>query len=552
MNVYDSPHMPGVKPRPCPPPPGPHHDPFHHDHCCEPPHHCLPPHHCEPPYGLINHYNKVCFKNYDEAVYKLKVKSLLPGEIAFAYYFDKNAEYGINAIAAVGSIKMGATNIIYDNADDIQSLIESLSTKVDSNNEKFETIVDQFDYINNAIKDISSRLHKAEDKNDSSSIDSSISDVNNKIDNIIQDNASLNERIDTLDSQMDQVTDYIAQHELDYQALDASVKQLRIDVDSLGLNSKLDELDKKIDQTKEDIILETKANDASLEAKLTKEFDDKLKEYSDSLDNLKVEITQQINDAVEPLKTDIYDLKQKTTELETNIGKAKEDAIKDSKEYTDNQIADKMQGINSSLTDMSNTIHDLSDLITNVSTNADNERKELKRYIDQVKSDVVDENTTFKSEVNSEINKQRQYITDTIDGFKKEYTATTDKAIDEKVKVVSDKLDNYINESTTKHSEIEAKISTIKTDFATYKGELNETIANKIADQNTNMRNYLDTTISKDRSYYDSLYARKEQIPVNITSGAGIIVENGVVNLNVDINGVLTVGGKRYQLTQLN
>lgn len=546
MNVYDSPHMPGVKPRPCPPPPGPHHDPFHHDPCC------LPPHHCEPPYGLINHYNKVCFKNYDEAVYKLKVKSLLPGEIAFAYYFDKNAEYGINAIAAVGSIKMGATNIIYDNADDIQSLIDSLSTKVDSNNEKFDAIVDQFDNINDTIKDISSRLHKSEDKNDTSNIDSSITDINDKIDDIISNNASLNERIDTLDSQMDQVTDYIASHELDYQALDASVKQLRIDVDSLGLDGKLEELDKKIDQTKEDILLETKADDASLKAKLTKEFDGKLKDYSDALDNLKVQIAKDIEDAVNPIKNDVYDLQTKTAELETNISKAKDEAVATSKEYTDNQISDKMQGINSSLTDMSNTIHDLSDLITNVSTNADNERKELKRYIDQIKSDVVDENTTFKGEVTSELNSQKQYIKDTIDGFKKEYTVTTDRAIDEKVKVVSDKLDKYINKATTEHSEIEAKISTIKKDFATYKGDINTSIANRIADQNTNMRSYLDNAISEDRKYYDTLYAHKDMIPVNIVSGAGVTVENGVVNLNVDSNGVLTVGGKRYQLTQLN
>jgi len=66
------------------------------------------------------------------------------------------------------------------------------------------------------------------------------------------------------------------------------------------------------------------------------------------------------------------------------------------------------------------------------------------------------------------------------------------------------------------------------------------------------MRNYLDNAISTDRSYYDSLYARKDQIPVNVVSGAGVTVENGVVNLNVDSNGVLTVGGKRYQLQQLN
>ncbi len=533
MNVYDFPHMPGVKPRPCPP-----HKPFGpHEPCCE------------PPYGLINHYNKVCFKNYEEAVYKLKIKTLLPGEIAFAYYFDKSAEYGINAIAAVGSIKMGATNIIFDNIEDIQSYIEDLKEHVDSNSEKFDAIIDQFDQIKRDFSDISTKINKSDD---TSNINGSISNITDKIDDIIADNASLTERIDTLDDQMEQVTDYIASHELDYQALDASVKQLRTDVDSLGLDSKLDELDKKIDQTKTDILLETKADDASLKAALTTEFDGKLKEYTDSLDEFKIQVVKDIEDAVSPLKNDIYDLQVKTDELNTSITKAKDDAVTESKEYTDSQLGDVLQTINNSLTDMSNDIHDLSDLITNVSTNADNERKELKHYIDQIKSDIDSANTEFKGEVTSELNNQKQYITDTIEGFKKEYTATTDKAIDEKVKVVGDKLDNYINESTTKHSEIEAKISTIKTDFATYKGDVNETIANKIAEQNTNMRSYLDNAISSDRTYYDTIYARKDQMPVNIVSGAGVTIENGVVNLNVDVNGVLTVGGRRYQLTALN
>mgnify|MGYP003436781903 FL=1 len=46
--------------------------------------------------------------------------------MAFAYYFDKTADYGINAIAAVGSIKLGGTNIIYDNTDKVQQLMDKL------------------------------------------------------------------------------------------------------------------------------------------------------------------------------------------------------------------------------------------------------------------------------------------------------------------------------------------------------------------------------------------------------------------------------------------
>ena len=40
-------------------------------------------------------------------------------------------------------------------------------------------------------------------------------------------------------------------------------------------------------------------------------------------------------------------------------------------------------------------------------------------------------------------------------------------------------------------------------------------------------------------------------MPKTISGGKGIVIENGIANLTIDDNGILTVGGKRYQLTQI-
>lgn len=420
MNVYDlPPRRPGVNTcHPCPPSPpmpphcGPHHGPCHdpfHDPCCE------PPHHCHPPYQIINHYNKVCFKNYDEAVSKLKVKNLLPGEMAFAYYFDKTADYGINAIAAVGSIKLGGTNIIYDNADKVQQLMDKLQDTVSANNEKFESIKTKLDMLD----DISTKLDNIikNDSSNSSTITSSLDNIKKDIENLKDTDTSIFERLDTIDSQVNQVGEYLEAHEEFAQALDASVKKLRDDVDNLELDGKLNELDQKIDQTKQDILTQATADHAKLKSDFEKQ------------------------------------------------------------------------------------INDLSDLITESTTNATNAHQELKNYIDGIKADITGENTTFKGEVNAELNSQKQFLKDSIEEFKSEYTVSTNDSIQRECGKVQTKLEEFINTANTKHSAIEPKISTINQIFDTYKTEVNGQVDNKIAQLNTNMRNYLDNAISINRRF---------------------------------------------------
>ena len=549
MNVYDLPtHRPGVNTcHPCPPPSMPPHcgtchDPFH-DPCCE------PPHHCHPPYQLINHYNKVCFKNYDEAVSKLKVKNLLPGEMAFAYYFDKTADYGINAIAAVGSIKLGGTNIIYDNADKVQQLMDKLQDTVSANNEKFDSIKTKLDMLD----DISTKLDNIikNDSSNSSTITGSLDGIKENIENLKKADTSIFERLDTIDTQVNQVSEYIDTHEEFVQALDASVKKLRNDVDSLNLEGKFDGVEQKLETLKQDILKQATADHAKLKSDLEKQINDLSTDYSGSLDDLKVAITAEIEASTTPIKNDIYDLQVKDSVLDNKIDDTKVEAVDEAKQYTDQKIEDTMQDINTSLTKMKNDIHDLSDLITESTTNATNAHQELKNYIDGIKADITGENTTFKGEVTAELNSQKQFLKDSIEGFKSEYTASTNDSIQRECGKVQAKLEEFINTATTKHSAIDAKILTLETSFTTYKAELEGHVNDKITQLNTNMRNHLNTVISQNRDQQDSIYARKDEIPKTISGGKGIVIENGIANLTIDDNGILTVGGKRYQLTQI-
>ena len=465
--------------------------------------------------------------------------------MAFAYYFDKTADYGINAIAAVGSIKLGGTNIIYDNADKVQQLMDKLQDTVSANNEKFDSIKTKLDMLD----DISTKLDNII-KNDSSN-SSTITSIKKDIENLKDTDTSILERLDTIDSQVNQVGEYLEAHEEFAQALDASVKKLRDDVDNLGLDGKLNELDQKIDQTKQDILTQATADHAKLKSDFEKQINDLSTNYSSSLDDLKVAITAEIEAATNPLKNDIYDLQVKDGVLDKKIDDTKVEAVTESKQYTDQKIEDTMQDINTSLTKMKNDIHDLSDLITESTTNATNAHQELKNYIDGIKADITGENTTFKGEVTAELNSQKQFLKDSIEGFKNEYNASTNDSIQRECGKVQAKLEEFINTANTKHSAIDAKISTIETNFTTYKVEFEGSINDKITQLNTNMRNYLDNAISQDRIHYDNIYARKDEIPSTISGGKGIVIENGVANLTIDDNGILTIGGKRYQLNQI-
>ena len=62
----------------------------------------------------INQYNRYPFKNREEAINHMKMKRLLPGEIAIGYYYinnDNDEITGIDCIFGVGSLKNNETII---------------------------------------------------------------------------------------------------------------------------------------------------------------------------------------------------------------------------------------------------------------------------------------------------------------------------------------------------------------------------------------------------------------------------------------------------------
>lgn len=175
----------------------PHFDEHCHNHIMHQ-HPCVHEHNL---YSFTHQFNKVCFKNYNEAVTMLKHKELLPGEFAFAYYYDKAADFGVNAIAAVGSIKVGAPNIIFDNASLIQNTFNDINYTVASNNEKVEDCKNITERLINIVETIIPRIESLEaaitklqgTSNQSNISTTSLEDRLDKIEQAIETDDTLNE-----------------------------------------------------------------------------------------------------------------------------------------------------------------------------------------------------------------------------------------------------------------------------------------------------------------------------------------------------------------------
>ena len=73
-----------------------------------------------------------------------------------------------------------------------------------------------------------------------------------------------------------------------------------------------------------------------------------------------------------------------------------------------------------------------------------------------------------------------------------------------------------------------------------------EELQSQIASTNTLQRNYIDKKISDERTYNDTMYARKTDIPAVLTATKGLTINSGVISLNIDANGILRVGENSY------
>lgn len=113
---------------------------------------------------LVHTYNKKYFNNREEAETMLMEKVLLPGEVAFGYYYDPLSASGTNAVFAVGPLSYQGGNILFKNATDVSSYTSTLddyitnineyitevNTQLQSSMDDFTNIINEsLDYINN-------------------------------------------------------------------------------------------------------------------------------------------------------------------------------------------------------------------------------------------------------------------------------------------------------------------------------------------------------------------------------------------------------------------
>lgn len=111
------------------------------------------------PDSLVHSYNKRCFQNYEVAEQTLINKVLLPGEVAFAYYYDQLSPYGQSAIAAVGPLTHGSGNIIFKNSATIDAIKDDLMTTIADVNASINYLrEDLLDSIDNALDHLDSSL----------------------------------------------------------------------------------------------------------------------------------------------------------------------------------------------------------------------------------------------------------------------------------------------------------------------------------------------------------------------------------------------------------
>lgn len=487
------------------------------------------PYHGPEVYSLIHHYNKVCFKNYKEAVSVLENKNLLPGEVAFGYYYDKTANCGVNAITAVGSIKSKSPNILFDNSENITTQIDDLKEIVDVNNEKTVAIQNSIDAVKEDIDIVKNFV------NDASNIAETITNIHSDIKNINSNINNLNEHdeeiLDTLDNHADSIEEL-------YTLIGGDSSK------GEGQPTILDKVKVFIDEMHKTITSEQ--NEAHGE--LVKQVDSSIENINNSILQLNTNIQNEIINKLSPIQENIRNVQGDIIDIKAKIDSDSANSV--TKEYVDNAIQTLSDDVNVNITNIQKSVNDITTSVEDLSTYTAKERNILKTTLENNISQFESNINDNISDVNEELKRQKTYITSTFDDLKKEFTTEFNKTITEKeseLKQSISDLDSYVKKQD---SAITSRLSTIESSLETYKVNIECLIDTKLATQNTSLRNYIQTSISDERTYNDGIYAKKSDVPTKLAAGNGIIISNDTISLNIDVNGVLTVNGKKYQLTE--
>ena len=258
--------------------------------------------------SLVHSYNKRCFQSYEQAEQALINKVLLPGELVFAYYYDRLSPYGVNALAAVGPLMHGSGNILFKNSITIDNIVEDLNSTIADVNASINYLrEDLLDSIDNAL------LH----------LDASLNDV---LEQFVSAGNTYNISISNLNKQIiEGDTSIMGVVNTSYNILSEKVNNNYNDLSQLIQNVS-DGLNTKIDTVNTSLInyITNLFNDGFGDSK--EETDDKIQNTSNSLSVLikdfKDELIEKTNEIDKEYKLAIqnlrYDVSNLQIEVETN------------------------------------------------------------------------------------------------------------------------------------------------------------------------------------------------------------------------------------------
>ena len=258
--------------------------------------------------SLVHSYNKRCFQSYEQAEQALINKVLLPGELVFAYYYDRLSPYGVNALAAVGPLMHGSGNILFKNSLTIDNIVEDLNSTIADVNASINYLrEDLLDSIDNAL------LH----------LDASLNDV---LEQFVSAGNTYNISISNLNKQIiEGDTSIMGVVNTSYNILSEKVNNNYNDLSQLIQNVS-DGLNTKIDTVNTSLInyITNLFNDGFGDSK--EETDDKIQNTSNSLSvsikDFKDELIEKTNEIDKEYKLAIqnlrYDVSNLQIEVETN------------------------------------------------------------------------------------------------------------------------------------------------------------------------------------------------------------------------------------------
>lgn len=425
------------------------------------------------PIGL-NNYNRVCFASQKEAEKILSKKHLLPGQITFAYYYDSDTEYGVNVMAAVGTLNGVGDNHIFISYDTVNQLFSSIDDSFDDIDTSLlyikkniinkiddvqKDVVLKVDSINNRITEMdASHIAYVNSKLDTSFIDKFIEDVSNRIaeyekeaSDIIDGSIKnyINEKIQELQQDINTKTTDVAQK---YNNLKYSIAEINSNIVNIDNNHTQTELDLQhlIKNTKNEITNFVNDSDASI-----------IKYINNRTQLIQKEIEVQIS-ALE------HDAKTQSIKLNTTV-----------EEYQHN-VQNDIAVFNSSIRTL------VKSKLATLKTDLDTNISDLKTY-------VTANDSSLLSYIKSLNTQQRTYINQH-DSEIKSWINTANSSLFNIVRATDSKLKDDIDAIDSRHK---ALYKTIESRLDNLIYDVSTDLSIKINNYNIGVQSFVKTEINK-------------------------------------------------------